>query len=156
MHSNCRHLDLALLASIALLTGMNLPAFAKGGGVGYWLEGKVTSVRLVDTHVELVIRGRLTLDQYSGAPSTRQSIHYECERGISASLSQWEAFFAMSVDWRGGALRGAGGLDRLVQSALKRGNVIKMELQKPNIHFTDWQCPVVKAEVIRATDPDLK
>jgi hypothetical protein len=62
----------------------------------------------------------------------------------------------MSVDWRGGALRGAGGLDRLVQSALKRGNVIKMELQKPNIHFTDWQCPVVKAEVIRATDPDLK
>lgn len=156
LYPNRRHMDLALLASIALLTGASLPAFAKGGGVGYWLEGKIKSARLVDTHVELVIEGRLTLDQYSGGPSTRQSIHYECERGINASLSQWESFFAMSVNWRGGALRGAGGFNRLVRSALNRGSVMKMELQKPNIDFADWQCPVVKAEVIRATDPDLK
>lgn len=143
-------------ALIALLACMSSSAFAKGGGVGYWLEGTISSVHVVDNRIELVIAGRLTLDQYAGGPSTKQSVYYECTRGISASLVQWQSFFVMSTDWRGGALRGGGELGRLAQSTLKRANVIKLELLNPKIDFADWQCPIVKAEVIRATDPELK
>jgi hypothetical protein len=147
------HSTLTVLAMLALAT---TTAFAKGGGVGYWLEGTVTSVRLAGDHVELVIAGHLILDQYSGGPATRQAIRYECARGISASLRQWTSFFAMSSNWRGGGIRGAGELGRLAQTALERGSVIKIGLQNPQIDFTDWQCPVVKADAIRATDHDLK
>jgi len=145
-----------LYAAIVLLAFTSSDAFAKGGGVGYWLEGTLTSVRVADNRVELVIAGRLTLDQYAGGPSTRQSVLYECAHGISASLVQWQSFFVMSTDWRGGALRGSGELARLAQATLKRGNVIKLELLNPKIDFADWQCPIVQAEVIRATDPELK
>ena len=146
----------SLYASIVLFAFTTSAAFAKGGGVGYWLEGTISSVRMVDSRVELVIAGRLTLEQYAGGHSTRQSVHYECTRGISASLVQWQSFFIMSTNWRGGALRGSGELARLAESTLKRGNVIKLELLNPKIDFADWQCPIVKADVIRATDPDLR
>jgi flagellin-like protein len=142
--------------AIVFLAFTTSDASGKGGGVGYWLEGTITSVNVVDNRVELIITGRLTLDQYAGSPSTRQSVHYECAHGISASLVQWQSFFVMSADWRGGALRGGGELARLAQVSEKRGNVIKLELLNPKIDFADWQCPNVQAEVIRATDPELK
>src|ERR1051325_4647320 len=130
MHVKRRQASSFALASLALLICTIPAAFAKGEGVGYWLEGTVASVHLSDNHVELVIAGRLTLDQYSGGPSTRQSIHYQCPNGIRASLTQWESFFAMTSDWRGGAIRGKGELGRLVQTALKRGSSLKLELLK--------------------------
>ena len=123
MHFSTRHTTLRLYALSALFACLASAVLAKGGGVGYWLEGKVSGVRVVDDRVELVIAGRLTFDQYTGGRSTRQAVHYECERGISASLVQWESFFAMSADWRAGGLRGSGELARLAQAALKRGNV---------------------------------
>ena len=156
MHSKRRQANRSVLASLTILAFAISTAFAKGGGVGYWLEGTVASVRLKDNHVELVIAGHLTLDQYTGGPSTRQAIRYECTRGLSASLTQWESFFAMSSDWRGGGIRGEGELGRLAETALKRGSIIKIELLNPKIDFTDWQCPVVKAEAVRATDHYLK
>lgn len=156
MHSRQPGEIFSLCASIVLMAFTISAAFAKGGGVGYWLEGTISNVRIVDSRVELVIAGRLTLDQYAGGPSTRQSVHYECSRGINASLVQWQSFFVMSTNWRGGALRGSGELARLAESTLKRGNVIKLELLNPKIDFADWQCPIVNAEVIRATDPELK
>ena len=156
MHSKRRQTTRSVLTSLAMLALATTTAFAKGGGVGYWLEGTVASVRLAGDRVELVMVGNLILDQHSGGPPTRQEIRYECARGISATLGQWKAFFAMSSDWRGGGIRGAGELRRLAQTALERGSVIKIELQNPQIDFTDWQCPVVKADAIRATDHDLK
>src|SRR4051794_9940931 len=99
----------SLFAFLILLGCANSPVFAKGGGVGYWLEGTISSVDLVDNRVELVLSGLLILDQYTGGPSTRQSVQYECKRGMRASLVQWQQmFFIMSTDWRGGALRGDG------------------------------------------------
>ena len=156
MHAKRRQATRSALTTLALLALSTSMAFAKGGGVGYWLEGKVTSVRLSGGHVDLVIAGQLTLDQYSGGSTTRQVIRYECARGISATLGQWKAFYAMASDWRGGGIRGEGALGRLTQTALERGSVIKIELQNPQIDFTDWQCPIVKADAIRATDHDLK
>jgi hypothetical protein len=156
MHFTQPRVILPLYAAIVLLAFATPIAFAKGGGVGYWLEGKILSVHVAANGVELAIAGRLTLDQFAGGPSTRQSVHYECARGISASLVQWQSFFVMSTNWRGGALRGDGELARLAQATLKRGNVIKLELLNPKIDFADWQCPIVRADVIRATDPELK
>ena len=156
MHSKHRQTTYAALATAAILALAGTAAFAKGGGVGYRLEGTVTSVRLAGDRVDLLIVGHLVLDQYSGGPTTRQVIRYECARGINASLGQWTSFFAMSSDWRGGAIRGQGELGRLAKAALERGSVFKIELQNPQIDFTDWQCPVVKADAIRATDHDLK
>ena len=146
----------SLYASIVFLACLHPPALAKGGGVGYWLEGTISSVHVDGSRIELVIAGSLTLDQYHEGPSTRQSIHYECARGIAASLAQWKPFFIMSADWHAGALRGSGELGRLAQATLKRGNVIKLEMLNPKIDFADGQCPIVKADVIRATDPELK
>jgi hypothetical protein len=156
MHSKRRQTTRSGLAALALLALTTATVFAKGGGVGYWLEGTVTSARLAGDRVELVVAGHLILDQYSGGPATRQVIRYECARGISASLTQWKAFFAITSNWRGGGIRGAGELGRLTQTALERGSVFRIELQNPQIDFTDWQCPVVKADAIRATDDDLK
>lgn len=156
MHSKRRQTAHSALAAAAILALTATAAFAKGGGVGYWLEGTVTSLHLAGDRVDVVIVGHLVLDQYSGGPTTRQAIRYECSRGISASLGQWKSFFAMSSDWRGGGIRGQGELGRLAKTALERGSVFKIELQHPQIDFTDWQCPVVKAEAIRATDHDLK
>ena len=155
MHSEHRKATRSVVTTLALLALSTSLALAKGGGVGYWLEGKVTSVRLAGDRVEMVIIGQLTLDQFSGGPATRQAIRYECPHGISATLGQWKSFYAMTSNWRGGGIRGEGELGRLAQISLDRGSVIKLELQNPQIDFTDWQCPVVKADVIRATDHDL-
>jgi hypothetical protein len=142
--------------TVALLALSTCTAFAKGEGVGYWLEGKVTGVHINGNKVDLVIAGTLTLDQYSAGPETRQAIRYECARGFSATLGQWKPFFAMTSNWRGGGIRGEGELGRLAQAALEQGSVIKIELQNPQIDFTHWQCPIVKADAIRATDHALR
>ena len=146
----------ALQIALSLLVLAIPVSFGKGGGVGYWLEGTVASVRIAGDRVELVLAGSLTLLQYSGGPSTRQAVLYECPRGISASLRQGDPFFAMSSDWRGGAIRYEGELARLAQTAMQRGSTIKIELEKQKIDFSVWQCPQVVAEAIRETDHYLK
>ena len=143
---------------VVTLAAFGSLALAKGGGAGYWLEGTVAGVRVSDNTLELVVSGRLWLDQYPDGPTSRQIVEFECPSpgGIAATLTQAPSFFAMSIDWRAGALRKQGHLSRVLQLAATRGSTVKLQLQRPRIDFRDWGCPTVVADVIRATDADLK
>jgi len=144
----------SLLLFLALFAPMVV--FAKGGGVGFWLEGTISDLRVDGKVIELVVKGRLWLDQYLGGPESRQAIEFECKKGIAGRFSSDQQFFAMSADGGAGALRSPGQLKELLQRVVERGTKVKLELQNARIDFRDWQCPAVTADVIRATDVDLK
>jgi hypothetical protein len=147
IRANCLLLSFALFAPMAL---------SKGGGVGYWLEGTIADLRVDGNVIALVVKGRLWLDQYLRGPESRQAVEFECKKGIAGRFSSDRQFFAMSSDGGAGALRSPGQLKELLQLAAKRGTKVKFELQNVQIDFRDWQCPAVTADVIRATDVDLK
>jgi hypothetical protein len=80
-----------------------------------------------------------------------------CKSGISATVSQAEPFFAMSVDWRGGALRQKGELFKILKTAAERGSAVKFQLTQPKMDFgRDQNFTLTDAIVIRATDADLR
>jgi hypothetical protein len=132
------------------------PCSPKGGGVGFFLEGTVTNVGRSNSFVQVIIKGRLRLVQYPDGQPPAQIIEYICPDGLVATFNDMKEFFAMSADWRGGALRQPGTLSKILEAAEKRGNVVKFELLSPRIDFAGENCPAVASDVIRVTDVDLR
>ena len=64
-----------------------LAASAKGGGVGFWMEGTVTNVTVSDERIHCQLAGQLCLVQYPGGSTNRQRIAVDCPRGVSVTLS---------------------------------------------------------------------
>jgi hypothetical protein len=146
-----RRLAIALLALLPIAPA----SLAKGNGAGFWLEGTVSNVRASGRFVQVVVKGRMWLEQYPDRSHTPQIVDFPCSQGIAATLTEFEMFFAMTTDWHGGALRKRGSLFEILSEAETRGNVVKLELMYPRIDFAGAQCPPVTSEVIRATDVDL-
>ena len=128
----------------------------KGGGVGFVLEGTVSNVARGNDFAQVIVKGKLRLIEYPNGKPPASIIEFICPEGMAATLIEWRAFYAMSADWRGGALRQPGNLFEILAAAEKRGNVVKFELVSPRIDFAGGSCPAVTSEVIRATDVDLR
>jgi hypothetical protein len=151
-----RHISVAALIAVAVFATFVPYAAAKGEGVGFWLEGTVSGVRIVGRYIQLSVAGRLWLRQFPDGQPPGQHVEFDCPEGISATLTQAQEFFAMSTDWGGGALRQPGHLHKILEAAAKRGNVVRFQLLEPRIDFAGGQCPALSSAVVRATDTDLE
>lgn len=133
---------------------------AKGGGVGFWMEGTVTEVKTAGDKIHFTLKGRFWFDQYganAASPPIPQRIEVDCRKGISVTVHQHDPFFAFTTNWRGGALREKGELLRILNLAEKLNRNVKFELLEPAIIFGPNQTiTLTDAAVIRATDADLR
>jgi hypothetical protein len=142
---------LALAAAVVLGPGS---AWAKGEGVGVWMEGQVSEVRAKGAAIHLVLRGRFWFEQHRG---TEPSVIEMRDATIPATLAQGKPFFAMVENWHGGALRKPGALMQILQAAAASGKPVKFELVNARLKFApEGRIAVEAAEVIRATDHDLR
>jgi hypothetical protein len=143
----CAFLALSCLLPVSLL--------AKGGGIGFWMEGTVTDVTTEGDRIKFHLKGQFRFDQYSGG-HTPQIIKVDCEKGITAIVHQADPFFAFTPDWGGGSIQGKGGLLRILKAAAERGGIVRFELLEPQITFDARQnITLTDAAVVRATDADL-
>ena len=148
----------ALLATIALAALGSSCAFAKGDGVGLWMEGRVSQVRAEGRNIHLVVTGRFWFEQYRGQEAS--VVEVKDLRGgaatIPATIIQGKPFFAMVEGWRGGAIRQPGALLEIVQAASGSERVVKFEIINARLKFAhQGRLAVESAEVIRATDHNL-
>jgi hypothetical protein len=129
---------------------------AKGEGVGLWMEGTVSNLHVVDDQIHFfVLTGRFWFEQYRG--TKRSSIEVDGRRGLSVTLTQAQPFFAMSTDWRAGAIRKEGSLSALMKAAAQSNRVMRFELLDARLDFgSGSRFAVDSARVIRATDGDLR
>src|SRR5207237_9894407 len=100
----CRVLFAAFAAAV-LSPGA---VFAKGEGIGLWMEGQISEVRAEGRDIRFVLTGRFWLDQYRGQEPAVVEVRDLRTGGaatIPAVLTQGRPFFAMTEDWRGGAIR---------------------------------------------------
>lgn len=133
-------------------------SYAKGEGVGFWMEGTITEVTTEDAgRIRFKLRGKVWFEQYNGTSTTPQRIEVDCQKGAWVTVRQNDPFFAFTSDWRGGALSPDGALLRIVKAAAARKLTVKFELLKPALTFDGHNnLTVTDATVIRATDADLK
>lgn len=146
------------LLCVLLVLGWLLPitVLAKGGGIGFWLEGIVSDVSAQGDEIHFHLKGEFRFDQYRGG-HTPQVIKVDCENGVSASVHQADPFFAFTPDWGGGSIQDKGGLLRILKAAAQRGNVVRFEIFEPQIAFDAQQhFTLTDAAVVRATDADLR
>jgi len=142
---------LALVAAAVLCPGS---AWAKGEGVGVWMEGQVSEVRAKGAAIHLLLQGRFWFEQYRG---TEPSVIEVREATIPATLAQGKPFFAMVENWHGGAIRKPGALMQILQAAAASGKPVKFELVNARLRFgPQGRVSVEAAQVIRATDHDLR
>jgi hypothetical protein len=128
---------------------------AKGGGVGFWMEGTVADVTAEGDRIKFHLKGQFRFHQYRDS-QTPQIIKVNCENGITAVVHQAEPFFAFTPDWSAGAIQDKGGLLRILKAAVERGLVVRFELLEPQIAFDARQnITLTDAAVVRATDADL-
>ena len=149
----------ALLLMVAIAFA-STGAFAKGGGVGLWMEGQVTDVRAEGRNIHLVVNGRFWLDQYRSEERSFVEVSNLRDGGparIPATIVQGKPFFAMVDGWRGGAIRERGALLQLLRAASESGQTVKFELINARLKFGPRGSLAVEgAEVIRATDHALR
>ena len=145
----------ATLAAAALLPCC---AFAKGEGVGLWMEGRVSEVRAEGRNIHLIVTGRFLFKQYRGQKASVVEVR-DLRGGaatIPATITQGKPFFAMVDGWGGGAIRQPGALLEIVQAASGSGRIVTFELSNARLRFgRQGSLAVESAEVIRATDHDL-
>lgn len=146
-------------AALVLVVAL-LPAgvFAKGEGVGLWMEGRVSEVRAEGRNIHLLVTGRFWFEQYRG--QQRSVVEVKNLRGgaavIPATIRQGEAFFAMVEGWGGGAIRQPGALLEILRAASGSERSVKFELINAQVRFArEGRFSVESAETIRATDHDL-
>jgi len=147
------------IAFLCLVIGCIFPATlgAKGGGVGFWMEGTVTEVQAAGDQIHFTLKGRFWFEQYPDGSRSPQKVEVDCRNSISVTVHQNDPFFAFTADWRGGAIQGRGGLLRILKAAVAPGRNIKFELLEPKIVFDPKQSiTLTDAAVIRATDADLR
>ena len=150
-----RRLRSAVFAVAALLPAA---AFAKGEGVGLWMQGQVSEVRTEEQGIRLVVTGRFWFEQYRGAQASVVEVRHL--RGgpatIPATLTQGRPFFAMVENWKGGAIHKSGALLAILQAAAGTGQVVKLELANARLQFgSGGTLAVESATVRRATDHAL-
>lgn len=148
-----RKMALAAIAAATLLLPM--PALAKGEGVGLWMEGTVANVEGNGKNIRLVLTGRFWFEQYRDRE--RSVVELDGRHGLSATIAQATPFFAMTTDWGGGAIRGPGTLLAILRAAAQHGRSVRFEFVDAQLAFgRDGSLTVMRAEVIRATDRDLR
>jgi hypothetical protein len=131
--------------------------FAKGGGVGFWMQGTITNITVAGDRIQFQLTGRFWFEQFPDGRPPRQVIEVDCKGGVSATVTQADPFFAMTSDWRGGAIRQKGELLKILKTATERGRVVKFEMMRPKMEFgSDQSFALTDAAVIRATDADLR
>src|SRR5437660_1635888 len=152
-----RGLLFAAIAAAVLLPGA---VFAKGEGIGLWMEGQISEVRAEGRDIRFVLTGRFWLDQYRGQEPAVVEVRDLRTGGaatIPAVLTQGRPFFAMTEDWRGGAIRKSGALLEILQAAARTGKTVKFELADSRLSFgRGGTLAVERAIVRRATDHALR
>jgi hypothetical protein len=129
--------------------------YAKGDGVGLWMEGTVSNVNADGEDIHLTLSGRFWFEQYRG--NSRSSVEVDGRRGLPLTVTQAAPFFAMTTSWRGGAIRDPGTLLAVLRVAAQRGQLVRFELADAQVSFgRDSTFSVVRASVVRATDHDLR
>ena len=142
--------SLLAFAAAVLLPGAVL---AKGEAVGLWMEGQVSEVRAEGRDIRLVLTGRFRFEQHRA----RDASVVEVPATIPALLTQGRPFFAMTENWRGGALLKSGALLEILQSAAGSGKVVRLELADSRLSFgRGGTLAVERAIVRRATDHALR
>ena len=149
-------------ASIKLVIALSLllpvVALAKGDGVGFSMEGTVTNMSASGGSIHFTFTGTFRISQFHGLHNS--VVEIDCKRGVSATVSQGDPFFAMSSDWRAGALRPAGELLKILRAAVEHNRVVKFELYDLKLavgigkDYGDFT--LSDAAVVRATDADLR
>jgi len=142
---------------LALCLCLPMAGYAKGSGVGFWMEGTVKNIRVNADKINFQLIGRFWFIQYSGQPATKESlITVDLSHGTTVTIRQATPFFAMSSDWRGGAIRKKGELLKILQAAARHNRKVKFQLTQPQLAFGPNQTfSLMNAAVIRATDADL-
>ena len=136
-----------------LLALLPICVLAKGEGVGLWMEGRVSEVRVEGSNIRLVVTGRFWFEQYRG----QERSLVEVKATIPAAVRQGKAFFAMVEGWGGGAIRGSGELLKILRAAADSGKLVKFELTNARLKFgPEGQFIVEAGDVIRATDHALR
>jgi hypothetical protein len=127
-------------------------------GVGFWMEGTVTNVTQLDGRLQFQLSGRFWFAQFPPDSPKQVEIEVHGKGGtFAATVSQSEPFFAMTSNWRAGALRKKGELFRILKTAEERGRAVRFELGQPKMEFgTDQSFTLLGASVVRATDADLR
>ena len=143
-----------VLLLVSLLVAAS--AHAKGDGVALRMEGTISKLEFRGDKAQFVLTGRFFFKQWRG--QTESSVDVDgTGRGIPVTLVQWEPFYAMTEDRRGGALREKGALAAILKAAAEHKRVVKFELIGANLAFgRDGAFEVKHAAVIRATDADLR
>lgn len=135
-------------------------ALAKGDGVNFWMEGAVTDVStsLISESIHFTFIGTFHIDQYHG--TQHSAVVIDCKDGVSATVFQGDLFFAMSSDWRSGALRPAGALLKILKAAVEHNRMVKFELYDVEMAVGSGKnfgaFTLSDAGVVRATDADLQ
>lgn len=133
-------------------------ALTKGQGVGFTMEGTITSVSAMGKEIHFTFTGTFYISQF--LDQKKSVVEIDCSQGISATVSQGDPFFAMSTDGRAGAIRPSGELLKILNAAAKHRRTVKFELYDVRLahgkdndygHFT-----LTGAKVVRATDADLR
>jgi hypothetical protein len=131
----------------------------KGDGIGLWMEGQVTEVRVEGRSIRLTLTGRFWFEQYRGQQASVVEVE-DLNGGATAmpaTITQGKPFFAMTEGWQGGAIRQPGALLRILQGASGSGRTVRFELINARLKFgAQGRFAVESAEVIRATDHDLR
>ncbi len=127
----------------------------KGDGVGLWMEGTVSNVQLVDAKLRFLLNGKFLLKQYRG--TAYSVVEVAGRHGVPVTIRQADPFFAMTSDWKGGAIRKQGALFAILESAAERKLLVKFELTEARLSFErDGAFSVMDGAVVRATDADLR
>ena len=132
--------------------------FAKGEGVGLWMEGQVSEVRAEGTNIHLVVTGRFWFEQYRS--QQRSVVEVKNLRGgaavIPATIRQGKPFFAMVEGWGGGAIRQPGALLEILRTASGSERSVKFQLIDARLKFgREGRFRVESADTLRATDHAL-
>src|SRR5262245_8433121 len=84
-------------------------------GVDFQMEGTVTNVVAMDGRIQFRLNGHLRLAQFPPDNPKRVFIEVHGKDAISATVTQAKPFFAMTTDWRAGALRKEGELLKILK-----------------------------------------
>lgn len=130
-------------------------AWAKGEGVGLWMEGTVSDISANGGEAKFLLSGRFWLEQHRDGK--RSTIEIDGAHGVRVAVTQADPFFAMSKDWGAGSIRGEGKLIALLKAAAQGARIVKFELWGAMLEFgRDGSFAVVSGGVVRATDEDLR
>ncbi|HEY3053659.1 MAG TPA: hypothetical protein VGK04_09765 [Thermoanaerobaculia bacterium] len=127
----------------------------KGNGVSLWMEGRVSNVEADGDRIHFLLTGSFRLEQYRG--KARSVVEVDGRRGMRVTIRQADPFFAMTSDWKGGAIRENGALLHILDAAATRKRIVKFELSEAQLVFSAGGVLTVSdGAVRRAIDANLR